>query len=75
MQSGTDETSFNTRAGNTTDSTTVLQCKHSYNQKQHGLVANRVAEILDATDVSQWKHVNGINNPATIGTRAIEIEK
>ena len=27
------------------------------------IVANRVAEILDATDVSQWKHVSGINNP------------
>ena len=38
-------------------------------------VANRVAEILDTTDVSQWKHVSGINNPADIGTRAINIEE
>ena len=36
--------------------------------------ANRVAEILDTTDVSQWKHVSCINNPADIGTRAINIE-
>ena len=36
-------------------------------------VANRVAEILDTTDVSQWRHVSGINNPADIGTRAINI--
>ena len=38
-------------------------------------MANRVAEILDTTDVSQWKHVSGINNPADIGTRAINIEE
>ena len=38
-------------------------------------VANRVAEILDTTDVSQWKHVSGINNPVDIGTRVINIEE
>ena len=38
-------------------------------------MANRVAEILDTIDVSQWKHVCGINNPADIGTRAINIEE
>ena len=38
-------------------------------------LANRVAEILDTTDVSKWKHVSGINNPADIGTRAINIEE
>ena len=38
-------------------------------------MANRVAEILDTTDVSQWKHVSGINNTADIGTRAINIEE
>ena len=36
-------------------------------------MANQVAEILDTTDVSQWKHVSGINNPVEIGTRAINI--
>ena len=34
-----------------------------------------MAEILDTTDVSQWRHVSGINNPADIGTRAINIEE
>ena len=38
-------------------------------------MANRVTEILDTTDVLQWKHVSGINNPADIGTRAINIEE
>ena len=57
------------------DSTTVLQWIHSSHRKQQVFVANQVAEILDTTDVSQWKHVSGINNPADIGTRAINIEK
>ena len=54
-----------------TDSTTVLQWIHSAHRKQQVFVANRVAEILDSTDVTQWKHVSGINNPADIGTRKI----
>ena len=56
------------------DSTTVLQWIHSSHRKQQVLVANRVAEILDTTDVSQWKNVGGFNNPKDIGTRAINIE-
>ena len=57
------------------DSTTVLQWIHSSHRKQQVFVVNRVAEILDTTDISQWKHVSGINNPADIGTRAINIEE
>ena len=38
-------------------------------------LANRVAEILDITNVSQWNHVNGINNHADIGTRAINVDE
>ena len=58
-----------------TDSTTVLQWIHSSHRKQQVFVANRVAEILDTTNVSQWNHVSGINNPADIGTRAINVDK
>ena len=57
------------------DSTTVLQWIHSSHRRQQVFMANRVAEILDTTDVSQWRHVSGINNPADIGTRAIKIEE
>ena len=57
------------------DSTTVLQWIHSFHRKQQVFVANRVVEIIDTTDVSQWKHVSGINNPADIGSRAINIEE
>ena len=57
------------------DSTTVLQWIHTSHRKQQVFVANRVAETLDTTNVSQWKHVSGINNPADIGTRAINIDE
>ena len=57
------------------DSTTVLQWIHSSHRKQEVFVANQVAEILDRTDISQWKHVSGINNTTDIGTRAINIEE
>ena len=58
-----------------TDSTTVPQWIHSSHRKQQVFVANRVAEILDTTNVSQWNHVSGINNPADIGTRAINVDE
>ena len=57
------------------DSFSVLQWIHSSPRKQQVFLANRVAEILDTTDVLQWKHVSGINKPADIGTRAINIEE
>ena len=57
------------------DSTTEFQRIHSSHRKQQLFVANRVAEILGTTDVSQWKHDSSINNPADIGTRAINIEE
>ena len=56
------------------DSTTVLQWIHSSHSKQQVFVTNRLAEIPDTTDVSQWKHVSCINNPVDIGTRAINFE-
>ena len=34
-----------------------------------------MAEVLDTTNVLQWNHVSGINNPADIGTRAINVDE
>ena len=40
------------------DSSTVIQWINSSHRKQQVFVANRVAEVLDTTDASQWKHVS-----------------
>ena len=34
-----------------------------------------MTEILDTTNVSQWNHVSGINNPADIGTRESNVDE
>jgi hypothetical protein len=47
-----------------TDSNTVLQWINSKKRKFHTFVANRVSEILDGSDRSQWRHVPGVENPA-----------
>ena len=57
------------------ESNTVLQYIHNLYRKQHAFVAIQVAGILNTTDVSQWKNVSSINNPADIGTRAINFEE
>ena len=57
------------------DSTIVLQRIHSSHREQQVFVANRVAEILDTTNVSQWNHVSGINNQGDIGTQAINVDE
>ena len=57
-----------------TDTTTVLQWIHSSHRKQQVFVAKRVAETLDAADVSESNHVIGINNLADIRTRAINVD-
>ena len=58
------------------DATTILQWRHScHHSKQQVFVSNRVAEILDTTEVSQWRHVSGVNSPAAVGARAINIEE
>ena len=53
---------------------TIIQWINSSHRKQQVFVANRIAEILDTTDVSQSKHVIGINKPADIGTRFITMK-
>ena len=37
-------------------------------------LSNRVAEILDTNDVSQWKHLSGVQNPEDIGARETTLE-
>ena len=51
------------------DSTTVILWIRSRNVKQPTFVANRVAEILDTSTVTEWHYIAGVKNPADLGTR------
>ena len=57
------------------DSITILQWLHSADRKWNVFVANRAAEILEASTFDEWKHIKGELNPSDIGTRRITIEK
>ena len=53
------------------DSTVVLQYIASSSRRFHTFVANRVAEIQDSSDSSQWRHVPGQLNPADCCSRGL----
>ena len=54
-----------------TDSSTVLQWIHSTSRRHPTFIANRVAEIQESTDPSQWRHVPGCLNVADDGSRGL----
>ena len=51
------------------DSQVVLQFVTNESRIFQTFVANRVSEIRDSTDPSQWRHVPGARNPADICSR------
>ena len=53
------------------DSSSVLQWIRGSDKRQQVFVANRVAEILELTQSTQWKHCPGYLNPVDDGTRGI----
>lgn len=54
-----------------TDSQTVLKYINNNSKRFHTFVANRVAAIREATDPSQWRHVNSKSNPADEASRGL----
>ena len=51
-----------------TDSTTVLQWLN-YTARPLLIIANRVCEFLEHSNVGEWNHVASSDNPADAGTR------
>ena len=53
------------------DSKIVLQYIANESRRFHTFVANRVSEIHDTTDPTEWKHVSGQCNPPDDCTRGL----
>ena len=54
-----------------TDSTIVLQYISNTTARYHTFVANRVAEIQNATNIEEWRHVPTHENPADDASRGV----
>ena len=54
-----------------TDSSVVLGYISNDSRRFHVFVANRVQQIRDHTEPSQWKHVSTTDNPADVASRGI----
>ena len=57
------------------DSATTLQFIYNSKETHKMYVANRVAEILETTSPSDWRHVPGVLNPADDGTRGWKLNE
>ena len=57
------------------DSATTLQWIYNSKERHKMYVANSVAEILDITSPSDWRHVPGVLNPADDGTRGLKLNE
>ncbi|XP_022785230.1 uncharacterized protein LOC111325651 [Stylophora pistillata] len=55
------------------DSKTVLQYIANESRRFHTFVANRVSEIHDSTNPTQWRHIPGHSNPADDCTRGLRV--
>ena len=52
---------------------TTLGYLRNTSRRFHTFVANRVAEILDSTNVSQWRHCPGEMNPSDDASRGLHL--
>ncbi|XP_055957968.1 uncharacterized protein LOC126823725 isoform X2 [Patella vulgata] len=58
-----------------TDSMTVIQYINNQTRRFKPFVSNRIAEILDSTNSSQWYHVSSDQNPADYCSRGLPASK
>ena len=54
-----------------TDSTIVLNWIQGNPRRFKTYVGNRVSQIMDLISPSQWRHVNGTENPADCASRGL----
>ncbi|XP_064644727.1 uncharacterized protein LOC135498401 [Lineus longissimus] len=58
-----------------TDSKVTLGYIQNEARRFHVFVSNRVQQIRDSSEPSQWKHVRGQDNPADEASRGMTVEK
>ncbi|XP_071963870.1 uncharacterized protein [Antedon mediterranea] len=58
-----------------TDSTCVLRYLENKETRFQTFVANRVTTILDQSDASQWRFVDGLHNPADEASRGMTVNE
>lgn len=58
-----------------TDSSIVLQWMQCHPNRLQTYVANRISDILNNSDIHQWRHVSGIENPADCASRGTDARK
>lgn len=56
-----------------TDSSTVFQWIRGESKRHPAIIANRVGEILDTAEPSQWNHCPGALNPGDDGSRGLPV--
>ena len=56
-----------------TDSTAVLQYLRNDDKRFQTFVANRISLIHDNTTVDQWRHIEGVKNPADYASRGLRV--
>jgi len=54
-----------------TDSSIVLGWLNSQTTRLKTFVSNRINQILELTDVNQWHHIKGEDNPADLASRGL----
>ncbi|XP_064632806.1 uncharacterized protein LOC135491088 [Lineus longissimus] len=54
---------------------TVLQYIKNESKRFHTYVANRIADIRDATSPNQWRHCPGVSNPSDFASRGLSPQK
>jgi len=55
-----------------TDSMTVIRYIINQNSRYRTFVANRLAVIHDGSNVSEWRYINAMSNPADHASRGID---
>ena len=58
-----------------TDSTSVLKCIRNETKRFHTFESNRLTIIHNGSEVSEWRHVKGEENPADDASKGLKLDE